>query len=49
MLDPATIIALAGILGLVIVLVVALVRPTGPVTIHARDITIRQEARVKVE
>ena len=24
-------------------------RPTGPVTIHARDITIRQEARIKIE
>jgi hypothetical protein len=36
--DPATIVALAAILGLVVVLVVALIRPTGPVTIHARDI-----------
>jgi hypothetical protein len=42
-------IALAAIIGLVVVLVVALLRPTGPVTIHARDITVRQEARVKVE
>lgn len=41
-MDPA--IALA-IIGLVVVLVVALLRP---MTIHARDITIRQEARVTV-
>ncbi len=48
-LDPATLVALAAIFGLVVVLVVAFLRPSGPVTIHARDINVRHEARVKVE
>jgi len=38
---------LAAIIGLVAVLVVALLRPTGPVTIRARDITVHQEATIK--
>lgn len=33
----------------VFVLAAALVRPAGPVTINARDITIRQDARVNLE
>ena len=43
-LDPATV----AILGLVVVLVVALVRPTGPVMVYG-DLSIQQEARVNAE
>ncbi len=44
-LDPATL----TVVVLVVVLAAAMRRPNGPVTIHARDITVRQEVNAVIK